>query len=491
MQENDKPPLGERWSHLRFAVVGPLLAAPPKPSELRPALEALAEREWIHPGTGELTRFGLSTIERWYYTARRERLDPVGVLRRQLRNDRGQHPSVSPRLREILLAQHKEHPSWSYQLHHDNLATVAQADMALGRMPSYPSLRRFMTAQGLMRSRRVKSRRTPGEQQAAVRLEQREVRSFEVDNVNALWHADFHHCSQPVLLANGKWVRPIALGVLDDRSRLACHVQWYLSETSQAFVHGLSQAFQKRALPRSLLTDNGSAMLAAETTEGLLRLGVIHETTLPYSPYQNAKQEVFWANLEGRCVAMLEGCRELTLEILNRATEAWYELEYNNKKHSEIGTTPLARYLAGPDVGRESPSSDALRLAFSTEQSRTQRRSDGTISLEGQRFEVPSRFRHLPRITVRFARWDLSRVALVDRNTGKVLDRLYPLDRSRNADGQRRRLPEPATTSAPSEAVNGSGEIAPLLKKLLTDYAASGLPPSYLPLDEPDPTEEK
>ena len=29
-------------------------------------------------------------------------------------------------------------------------------------------------------------------------------------------------------------------------------------------------------------------------------LGVLHHTTLPYSPYQNAKQESFWGQIEGR-----------------------------------------------------------------------------------------------------------------------------------------------------------------------------------------------
>jgi hypothetical protein len=32
------------------------------------------------------------------------------------------------------------------------------------------------------------------------------------------------------------------------------------------------------------MTDNGSAMLAQETTEGLARLSIVHETTLCYSP---------------------------------------------------------------------------------------------------------------------------------------------------------------------------------------------------------------
>jgi hypothetical protein len=39
-------------------------------------------------------------------------------------------------------------------------------------------------------------------------------------------------------------MRPLLLGVLDDRSRLTCHVQWYLEETAECLVHGLCQVFQ-------------------------------------------------------------------------------------------------------------------------------------------------------------------------------------------------------------------------------------------------------
>jgi transposase InsO family protein len=67
----------------------------------------------------------------------------------------------------------------------------------------------------------------------------------------------------------------------------------------------LAQAFQKRGLPRSALSDNGAAMTAAEITQGLTRLGILHQTTLPYSPYQNAKQEAFWGPVEGRLVVFI------------------------------------------------------------------------------------------------------------------------------------------------------------------------------------------
>jgi putative transposase len=250
-------------------------------------------------------------------------------------------------------------------------------------------------------------------------------------------------------------------------------------------VHGVSQALQKRALPRAFMSDNGGPMTAAEVEGGLHALGIVHETTLPYSPYQNAKQERFWAAVEARLMAMLEGCAELTLQLLNEATQAWVELEYNCTVHSELGCTPLERYRAGSDVGRASPGSEELRRAFRTEVIRAQRRYDGTFSLAGQRFEVPSRYRHLQRLTVRYARWDLSVVDLIDARSGIRVCAIYPLDKTANASGARRTLePIAALTPAPP-----AGTLAPLLRKLMADYAATGLPPAYVPLND-DLTED-
>ena len=186
---------------------------------------------------------------------------------------------------------------------------------------------------------------------------------------------------------------------------------------------------------------------------------------------------------------MLEGVEELTLALLNEATQAWVELEYNKKLHQEIGIAPVRRYLDGPDVGRPCPSSDALRDAFRLRQWRTQRRSDGTLSIEARRFEIPSRFRHHPRLLVRYARWDLAHIDIVDPRGGRPLSPLYPLDKQRNADGRRRRLqPLP---EIPEPGPIPSGEVAPLLKKLMGDYAATGLPPAYVPKHPtPDPEDE-
>jgi hypothetical protein len=113
-------------------------------------------------------------------------------------------------------------------------------------------------------------------------------------------------------------------------------------------------------------------------------------------------------------LAMLEGVADLTLAQLNEATQAWIEMEYNRSVHSALGEAPLQRYLHHRDVGRPCPSSAELKMAFTAQTSRTQRRSDGTFSLKGIRFEIPSRYHHFQRLSVRAAFWDLSLVHLAD-----------------------------------------------------------------------------
>ena len=234
------------------------------------------------------------------------------------------------------------------------------------------------------------------------------------------------------------------------------------------------------------MTDNGAAMQAEEFQAGLHTLSIVHEPTLPYSPYQNAKQETFWATVEGRLMAMLEAVADLSLERLNELTQVWVEREYHQLTHTELGMTPLRRFLDAPQVGRDCPDSQTLRRAFQATVTRRQRRSDGTFSLAGKRFEVPARYRHLEQLSVRFSRWDLRAVELIDPHTRAPLCALYPLDKAANAQGQRRRL-EPPVPSAPAAASAPSAELPPLLRKLLADYAATGYPPAYLPQHPHDP----
>ena len=115
---------------------------------------------------------------------------------------------MSNAVRQAVLAQYAAHKSWSVQLHHDNLVALAETRSDLKPVPSYATLRRFLKANGLDKRRRITSRRTEGAERAEARLFDREVRSYEAEYVNGLWHWDCHHGSRKVLTPRGEWQTP-------------------------------------------------------------------------------------------------------------------------------------------------------------------------------------------------------------------------------------------------------------------------------------------
>ena len=181
--------------------------------------------------------------------------------------------------------------------------------------------------------------------------------------------------------------------------------------------------------------------------------------------------------------------QKIDLHFLNRATQAWVEMEYNRCRHEEINCSPVNRLQEGPDGSRPSVDSEKMEFAFTLLESRAQRRSDGTLQIKGVRFEVPSRFRHFKRLHVRYRSWDLSRAWLVDERTNDPLADIYPQDKIKNSSGLRRTLaPLPDDNSCVDTDTDPH---PPLLRKLLANYAATGLPPAYIPKnDNPPVTEE-
>lgn len=467
------------WGQFRLAVIGELLSSPPDKGELQQALARLSEKIYQHPiDENQKITFGSSTIERWYYKARKAN-DPVAVLGRKIRSDAGIRWSMSNALFNALESQYKKYSRWTVQLHYDNLKVKAKEHPEWGKMPSYKTVLRCVRENGWLRSHEP-AQPTQGQKRAEERREKREIRGFEVAYLHGLWHLDFHHAKIRIVDASGNWFQPMALAILDDHSRICCHLQFYLAETAECLVHGLTQAFMKRGLPRALMTDNGSAMLAEETTRGLERLGVIHKTTLPYSPYQNGKQEVFWGQLEGRLLELLRKEKDLTLSYLNQAGQAWVEQDYHRRCNREIKTTPLDRLMNHKSVARKIPDSETLQLAFTRRITRKPRRSDATVTVEGIRYELPVRFAHLESVILRASSWDKSQMILVDAKTDAPLARILPQDKTANASGRRRVI---SSTSPSSDSVEAQEQPA-LLKKWMADYAASGLPPAYLPKEE-------
>jgi len=91
---------------------------------------------------------------------------------------------------------------------------------------------------------------------------------------------------------------------------------------------------------------------------------------------------------------------------------------------------------------------------------------------------------------VRAAFWDLSHVHLADPKTGAILCRLFPVDKNKNAQGGRAAKGSPMDKPAASVSLAPSS-VAPLLQKLIQQYAITGLPPAYLPKQQSNPDADR
>jgi hypothetical protein len=184
---------------------------------------------------------------------------------------------------------------------------------------------------------------------------------------------------------------------------------------------------------------------------------------------------------------MLSNVDNLSLDFLNRASLAWVEQEYNRAENEEMKAAPINEYIEVKDVTRPSPDEEKFKFCFTRPETRKQRKTDGTIKLQGVRFEIPSRFRHIQKLHLRYQSWDLSKAYLIDNRRDEKLVTIYPQDKTKNASGQRRSLEvtqealSKVDTDDSLSKPNTGDSIPPLLKKIMADYAATGLPPAYLP----------
>jgi len=456
----------------RYGIISELLSRPPSEGELATRLREISEKYFTPPWDAEPIKISVRTLERWYAAARKAER-PSEILQPKIRTDRGQSRVLTEEHKSWLADYCIKFPSWSVQLLFDNLVS----ESLKSKEPSYSTVLRYLRKQGF----RTYSSRNKN-------YKAKEIRSYEVEFVGQMWHMDFHKGSRMVVTESGEFKQPICMAIVDDKSRLVCHVQWFLNETAEVLVHGLIQAIQKRGLPRTFYSDNGSAMKAEEFKAGLIALDIKQEHTLPYAAYQNGKQEAFWQPLEGRLIKMLPKQKRLTLEVLNAATQAWVEQDYHVKVHSEINQTPLDRFFSSTNVLRHAPEYTNLKSSFRMQTTRTVRSTDATITLDGVRFQLPQCYAHMKTLLLRYARWDLGEAEILCPDTHKSLCTIYPLNKCANSVGARQEI-EKKQRNTEVEVLNenefldlSTDHLPPLLAHCLKEHAKQYPLGNYIPI---------
>lgn len=454
-------------AEFRYSVLGELFARPPAKGELAARLREISNKDWHPPGCRFPERYCIRTLERWYAQVKKNPTDPVTSLLPERRSDLGIRHAIKSEHMQWIKQYLREYSGWTTQLLVDNLAVVPH----LQPTPSYSTVLRWLHSIGIYTCG-IKGK---------MRKKNRETLSFESMFSGEIWHLDMHSGSRKVLLPNGEYIQPKCIAYIDDHSRLVSHCQWVTNEDAAALVHITKQAFLKYDLPQKIHSDNGSAMISEEYETGLLKLGIKHDKIIPGLAFQNGKIESFWRPLEARLIKMLANVKPLTLEILNQYTQPWVMYDYNGSIHSETGQKPVDRYAGSKNVARKTPDFITIGKAFRRIIERTQRFSDGTISIDGVKFQTPRPYRHIKKLFVAYAQWDLSEAALVDEQTGIEISPIFPLDKNKNALGMRAPISDPLNEINVEESEVEATLIPPLLAKCMREFQKTSPVIGYIP----------
>jgi transposase InsO family protein len=376
MDEELKPTdWAEEQALFRLKVIGPLLCREARGhGELAEALRALSTERFCAPGAEVTRRYGVSTLERWYYAYQKGGL---GALRPRRRSDRGHARALTEEQRRLLLGIRRAHPAVSASL---ILRTLVAEGRLAPKALSAATLRRLYRAHGLDR------RSLRGE---AARLRRR----WQAPHPHALWHADV--CHGPALQIEGQSVPLRIHAILDDASRYVVGIAACSTERESEMLALLLKAWRAHGAPEVLYLDNGPTYSGATLELACGRLGTALVHAKPYDPEARGKMERFWRTLRAQCLRFCEGAA--SLHAVQVRLLAWLEQHYHRAPHAGLMGQSPAQAMSlcfGRDL------SEAMLREALTVRARRRVKKDGTLSLGGRLFELDEAFLHGRQVTV-------------------------------------------------------------------------------------------
>jgi len=222
---------------------------------------------------------------------------------------------------------------------------------------------------------------------------------FQRKRRNDLWQTDVKY--GPQLVVNGAKKKTYLLSLIDDKSRMPMHAEWYATQRLPILEDCFRKALLKFGKPAGILVDHGKIFVSKWFKRACARLGVNHIAAKPYSPKTKGKCEKYHQRVD-------EFLREFELEPaktlaeLNRKFSIYLDEGYIHDPHGALAIeerdprtgellskrerTPYQAYTEDPAKIRYI-SGIECRDAFLWEEQRTADKS-GCIKLSGVVFDV-------------------------------------------------------------------------------------------------------
>ena len=409
----------------RLTVIGPLVSRDRlAKGELKSLIRMIAKQTYQIPNKKQ-NQISAKTIERWYYAWRAFGIDGLAPKKR---GDHGK-THLSSIVIERLLALKKERRSRSI----NTLIEILEREgLVAKRELSRSGVHRLLVKHQL--SKRVVSDGNEIER-----------RSFEATHAGDIWYGDVMH--GPRISTEHGQRKVYLVTLMDDASRLLCHSSFYFTESAVSIEHALKESVLKRGLPKKLVVDNGPAYRSSTLQAICARLSIRLVYCRPYEPEGKGKLERMHRVLREQFLSEIDLISLQSIDDLNARLWVWIEQLYHRRIHSSLENkmTPLARWQSDLVHVRQLGALANQLDSYFHHHCKRKVRKDGTVSLDGQRYEVPYELAGQTIVLV----FDphTNEMKWVESEAGERLGAVHALDKQANAQ-RRRQRPEPSKYDA-------------------------------------------
>ena len=355
----------EQVALFRYGLIAPLLNGQVDPKKY---LEELEGKVHSVPYYGE-RKIAQKTVKEWLLHYRRNSFEG---LKPKKRADRGNSRRLSPDDQDHILEIRKKFLHMPVSVFYEQL--IERGEIPSNQI-SYSTINRILKKHNLV-----------GKQILA----NPERKRFAHDKVNVLWQADLSH--GPYIRIDGKAKKTFLIAYIDDCSRLVPYAQFFSSEKFEGLRVVTKEALVRRGKPTIIKADNGKIYLSETLQYACAQLGITLSHTQPYDPQSKGKIERFFRTVQTRFYPLLQVDPAHSLKELNDRFWRWLEEDYHRRVHASLeGKTPHEVFHAQLEnvLFLEDPT--LLETIFLKREERKVK-ADGTITLNKQLYEVPSRF---------------------------------------------------------------------------------------------------
>ena len=251
-------------SLFKFSLIAPIINDTYEASSQMEFFRNTASKTYIHPN-GNKVKYSAGTIKGWHISYKQRGID--GLMPKK-RNDAGLPRSFSE---EAVIKIHDIKEKYPYITTKMVYQKLVEDGYIKESKVSLSSVYRYIRENNLKRNQLIPIER----------------KAFEMEFSNDCWQADTSH--GPKIMINGRKVQTYLISIIDDKSRLIVHAEFFLHDNSINLQSVLKKAIKKYGICKKLFVDNGKPYKNIQFNLICASVGITLIYSRPYSPESKGK----------------------------------------------------------------------------------------------------------------------------------------------------------------------------------------------------------